>query len=40
MEDGWYDALALCVYQAKEDDDFGTGDVKVLTSWPPVGNRC
>jgi hypothetical protein len=30
-----YDALALCVYQAKEDDESSTDDVKVLTSWPP-----
>jgi hypothetical protein len=30
-----YDALALCVYQAKEDDDFRSDDVTVITNRPP-----
>ena len=35
VEGGYYDALALCVYQAREDDDFRSDDIRVLTSWPP-----
>lgn len=30
-----YDALALCVYQAKEDEEFLTEDIKVISNWPP-----
>jgi hypothetical protein len=30
-----YDGLALCVYQAKEDDDFHSDDVKIISNWPP-----
>jgi hypothetical protein len=26
-------ALAPCVYQAKEDDDFHSDDVKVISNW-------
>ena len=33
VEGGMYDALALCVYQTKEDDDFRSDDVKVITNW-------
>jgi hypothetical protein len=32
VEGGYYDALALCVYQAKEDDDFRGDDIKVISS--------
>jgi hypothetical protein len=35
VEGGMYDALALCVYQAKEDDDFRTDDIKVISNWSP-----
>jgi len=35
MEGGMYDALALCVYQAKEDDEFDSDDIKILCNWPP-----
>jgi len=31
------DALRLRVYQAKEDDDFRSDDIKVLCNWPPPG---
>jgi hypothetical protein len=33
VEGGVYDALALCVYQAKEDDDLRSNEVKVITNW-------
>jgi len=33
VEGGMYDALSLCVYQAKEDDDFRSDDIKVITNW-------
>ena len=33
IEGSYYDALGLCVYQAKEDDDFRSDDVKVITNW-------
>lgn len=28
-----YDALALCVYQANEDDEFFTDDIKVVGNY-------
>ena len=28
MEASYYDALGLCVYQVKEDNDFSTDDIK------------
>jgi len=33
IEGGIYDALGRCVYQAKEDDDFRSDDVKVICNW-------
>jgi hypothetical protein len=33
VEGGLYDALALCVYQAKEDDDFRSENIKVISNW-------
>ena len=34
IEGGMYDALALCVYQAKEDEEFSTDYIKVISNMP------
>ena len=39
VEGGIYDALSMCVYQAKEDDDFRSGDIKVITNWSEEEER-
>jgi hypothetical protein len=33
------DAVALCVYEAKEHDDFRTDDIKVITNWSEEEER-
>src|SRR5262249_40273163 len=36
VEGGYYDALSLCVYQAKEDDDFrSSDDVTIVMNYDP-----
>jgi len=37
IEGSIYDALALRVYQAKEDDYFRSDEVRVVTNWLPPG---
>ena len=32
-EGGMYDALGLCVFQAKEDEQFSSDDIKVISNY-------